>query len=290
MVGSERGSDRQTRINILTTGGVALATIGGVLMTVGATTNDGSRHTVWINPLFVVGWALAVGGALVVLWALVSALRSRAKTIYEPVDIFNFASSTLETGRPWEMVCIYAPVGLWDKSDSDVPDAKTRWLRRLAKAVGKEGDDSPDVGGFKGVFGLPQERSLYEDYAKEKLEIFLETQHSELRHFPPEAELHPMAAPGIGIIVFENRLENRYQLIFAFVGKTPGEEVKVVRSGFRLDDKEIGQLVADWFDEQVWMKTEYFGLKGPALDRKTNRKIVVDLSSALRCIEQEYYS
>jgi hypothetical protein len=284
MESSPADSDRQTQTNLLIAGGVALATIGGVLLGVGGNGNADSHD---------VGWVLVAVGVVLVLGALVLAARRRsaAKIIRDPTHVFDLAISTLESGNPWEMVRIYAPVGLWDKADSNVPDAKTRWLMRLAEALCRQGDTKkPEVEGLKAVFGLPQEHALYDDYAKPKLEIFQHTQHTELRYFPPEEESHPMAAPGMGIIIFETRSENRYKLVFAFVGRTPGEEAIVVRSGFSLKDKEVGRLVADWFDGQVWKRAEYFGLRGPYRDRMTNKETTIELGSALLDVERRYCS
>jgi hypothetical protein len=56
-------------------GGVALATIGGVLMGVGATDNAGSRHSVWSNVWFDGGCALVVCGLVLVLGAMITSWR-----------------------------------------------------------------------------------------------------------------------------------------------------------------------------------------------------------------------
>jgi len=57
-------------------GGVALATIGGVLMGVGVAENDGSRHTVWSSSWFDVGCALVALGLVLVVGALITSWRS----------------------------------------------------------------------------------------------------------------------------------------------------------------------------------------------------------------------
>jgi hypothetical protein len=73
-------------------GGVALATIGGVLMGVGASENSGSGHLIWGNPWFAAGCALVVCGAGLVLWMISPAVlravkrRKRVPTIREHVE------------------------------------------------------------------------------------------------------------------------------------------------------------------------------------------------------------
>jgi hypothetical protein len=59
----------------LVASGVGLATIGGVLMGVGATENAGSHHTVWTNAWFDVGCALVACGLVLVLGAIITSWR-----------------------------------------------------------------------------------------------------------------------------------------------------------------------------------------------------------------------
>ena len=66
-------------------GGVALATIGGVLMGVGASENSASRSSIWANPWFATGCALVACGAILVLWMLSPVvLRARRRSKREP--------------------------------------------------------------------------------------------------------------------------------------------------------------------------------------------------------------
>lgn len=59
-------------------GGVALATIGGVLMGIGASENSGSRQVIWIDPWFAGGCALVACGVVLVV-GLLSQVAVRAK-------------------------------------------------------------------------------------------------------------------------------------------------------------------------------------------------------------------
>jgi hypothetical protein len=82
------GSQTDTLIG----GGVALATIGGVLMGVGASENSGSGRNIWSNPWFATGCALVVCGVGLVLWMVFPAVlraaqrRERRPTIREHVE------------------------------------------------------------------------------------------------------------------------------------------------------------------------------------------------------------
>lgn len=82
------GSQTDTLIG----GGVALATIGGVLMGVGASENGGSGHLIWSNPWFATGCALVACGAVLVLWMVSPAVlraikrRKRGPTIREHIE------------------------------------------------------------------------------------------------------------------------------------------------------------------------------------------------------------
>jgi hypothetical protein len=61
-------------------GGIAFATIGGVLMGVGVAENAGSHHSVWSNSWFDLGVALVVVGLVLVVGALLTSWhRSRQR-------------------------------------------------------------------------------------------------------------------------------------------------------------------------------------------------------------------
>jgi hypothetical protein len=84
-------------------GGVALATIGGVLMGVGATENAGSGHTVWSNPWFDVGCALVACGLVLVVVALIASWRRSRQ--HDELDDFEGLDEptireTVEQGIP----------------------------------------------------------------------------------------------------------------------------------------------------------------------------------------------
>ncbi len=77
-----------TQADTLIGGGAALATVGGVLMGVGASENSGSGHLIWSNPWFATGCALVACGAVMVLWMLSSAiLRARRRRNRGPATI-----------------------------------------------------------------------------------------------------------------------------------------------------------------------------------------------------------
>jgi hypothetical protein len=59
-----------SQTDTLIAGSVALASIGGVLMGVGASEDSGTRHNVWTNPLFATGCALVACGVVIILWIL----------------------------------------------------------------------------------------------------------------------------------------------------------------------------------------------------------------------------
>jgi hypothetical protein len=72
-------------------GGVALATIGGVLMGLGVSENSSSGHLIWANPWFATGCVLLVCGIGLVLWMLTPVVlaaqrrRKRLPTVRETV-------------------------------------------------------------------------------------------------------------------------------------------------------------------------------------------------------------
>lgn len=74
----------------LIAGGVALATIGGVLMGVGASESAGSGHLIWANPWFAGGCALVAWGVVLVLRMVIpvilGARRRRIPTIGKTVE------------------------------------------------------------------------------------------------------------------------------------------------------------------------------------------------------------
>lgn len=68
----------------LTPGGVGLATIGGVLMGVGAYENDASGHLIWANPWFAGGCVLVACGIVLVVFPLISTWLRRQPDLAQP--------------------------------------------------------------------------------------------------------------------------------------------------------------------------------------------------------------
>ncbi len=101
----------------------------------------------------------------------------------------------------WDMVRIYAPVGLWDPSE-----AKDKWLEALQLELGSKvkGIKAGDVRAFRAVYGLPSSKEAFDNYAERRLRLFKETNNTEIHYLPPEDSDHPTPAPGMGAIIFEN--------------------------------------------------------------------------------------
>ncbi len=174
----------------------------------------------------------------------------KIELLVNPNDIFHHGILAIEKSKTlggWEKVRIYAPVGLWDPSP-----AKDQWLEKLQEALGDlaQGNKTADVKAFRAVYGLPSSQQSYYDYAKRRLKLFKSTNDTQIHYLPPEDGEHPTQAPGVGAIIFENRSDHRYEVIFAFVCKVT--EKVFLRSGYILKHKEIGPLLADWFDEEVF--------------------------------------
>ncbi len=174
----------------------------------------------------------------------------KLELIVEPDDVFHYGLLTIQAGKMqggWDMVRIYAPVGLWDPSE-----AKDKWLEALQLELGSKvkGIKVGDVRAFRAVYGLPSSKEAFDNYAERRLRLFKETNNTEIHYLPPEDSDHPTPAPGMGAIIFENRRDQRYVVIFAYVGKATDESFR--RSGFVLKDSEAGRLLADWFDDQVF--------------------------------------
>lgn len=191
--------------------------------------------------------------------------------IWEPDDVFQQGRLALQEGK-WNRVYIYAPVGLWDESD-----AKDKWLRALQKAL-----QDHQITEFRAFYGLPpNEQSLWAR-AKERLQLFRDTLPTELHYLPPQ---DTTAAPGLGAIVFENRRENRYKVIFAFVGQVT--EDGFVRSGFAIQNEHIVLNIATWFDRQLFdVKNHCFVLRGQDPDGAG----FVKFDDVLASIERRYYT
>ena len=199
--------------------------------------------------------------------------------IKHPNDIYVEGISILKSGQRqggWEKVRIYAPVGLCDPSP-----LKNDWLNAVKSAL-----ESADIQNFSAVYALPQDKCSYDTYAKERLEIFEHTPRTEVHYLPPEDdERHPTAAQGLGAIIFENRDDERYKVIFAFIGQA--SDGPMPRSGFIIEDKSACNQVADWFDHQILKgKSWRYVLRGasPIGGNQVNFRTV------LAQIERDYYN
>ncbi|GAC1386794.1 MAG: hypothetical protein NVSMB33_16330 [Ktedonobacteraceae bacterium] len=223
---------------------------------------------------------------LAIVWYQLEATRhthrlleaGKIEIIQYPEDIFTRGVSTLEKGQRqggWKKVRIYAPVGIADPSPE-----KTRWLEALKSSL-----DNRSVQEFSALFALPSDESLYYAFAKKRLELFEHTPCTEIHYLPPDDEKHPTAAEGLGAIIFEDRDNDRYEIIFAFVGQA--NRGPMIRSGFVLRDKNVCSLVTDWFDNQIFKGTSKNCV---LIGTSPTRKDFVNFKTVLATIEEEYYS
>lgn len=191
--------------------------------------------------------------------------------IWAPDDVFQQGRQALQEGK-WNRVYIYAPVGLWDESDE-----KDKWLKALQKAL-----QDHQITEFRAFYGLPPNEQLLWTRAKERLRLFRDTIPTELHYLPPQ---DTTAAPGLGAIIFENRRENRYKVIFAFVGQVI--EGGFVRSGIAIQNEDIVLNIAGWFDRQLFdIKNHCYVLRGQDPDGAGFAKF----DDVLASIEQRYYT
>jgi len=211
---------------------------------------------------------------------------NKYELLVNPEDIFLYGIRAIENSMAssgWDKVRIYAPVGLWDTSR-----VKDQWLEKVQTSLGDQQANAIGyVKAFRAVYGLPSSRESYFAYAKRRLELFKNTKDTQIHYLPPEDQEHPCHAPGIGAIIFENRSDQRYEVVFAFVNNVT--ENTFLRSGFVIKDKEIGRLLADWFDEQAFGDaSQNFVLRGRD-PKDHDRKKWVDFDAQLAEIEKRYY-
>ncbi len=188
-----------------------------------------------------------------------------------PDNLFTHGIAAIRRGEEqggWDMVRIYAPVGLWDKSEE-----KDKWLTALQAAL----NNGHDVRGFWGVYGLPPNEKLFDSYGKRRLDLFATTPNTELHFLPPEDVCHPTAAPGLGIIIFEREVGPEQSPTYeVFIGFALERENPVVGSGVGLTRSDVGRLVAVWFDSKVFYgASSRYVLRGPDT-LVTGQKITFD--------------
>ncbi len=205
--------------------------------------------------------------------------EGKVELIRDPDAIYRRGMDTLaraDTEGRWECVRIYAPIGLCDPSEW-----KDRWLASLKDGLGT----TNRVNHFSGVYALPQDGTQFFALGERRLQVFESTPRTVIHYLPPDDKDHPLAAAGLGAIIFSDPDHGRYEIILAFLGHVTGGAME--RSGFVIQDKQVGRMVAEWFDTHILRdSSQQYVLRG--LDPTDNRR-QVDFATALAKIERDYY-
>jgi hypothetical protein len=177
-------------------------------------------------------------------WLFFDPTSPRIETFFgSPSDrIFELAQGYLQqtaTAKKIITVRIYAPVGIWYEGDQ-----KDRWLETVSRFA----HDRRIY--LKAVFGLPvsSEQDLKDanSIAQKRLQHLSKKHSLEVRYFPPPFQ-DMTAAPGLGMIIFDDQL--------AFFGFAPQETHGPVACGFTVKGKQVLEPVLTWFDQQCFHET-----------------------------------
>lgn len=180
-------------------------------------------------------------------------LLEDAKLAMTDIQLYPTRSAVYEAGclalkkYQWQRLRIFAPVGLWEKSET-----KKEWLRVVACHARKK-----NVKSVWGVFGLPPKERKNDPISYEQvidnliqariaLDVFNGMSNVELHFYPPFP-----ASVGLGVLIFETVDSLGGELAFAL--SSQGDE-ETIDSGFGIDNRPLFLVAKQWFDDQIFLK------------------------------------
>lgn len=165
--------------------------------------------------------------------------------------VFGSAIEKVRTGK-FDVVRIYAPVGLWR-----VSEAKKKWFAALCESLNHE---AQTVNELRAVFGLPPSKDAFKNVVRVELAPFREKDGARLRYLPPASQVFK-DLPGIGMVILGDQSVG--------IGFAVHGHHTVVDSTIFIQNREIVEEAILWFDE-VWETAKDFQL------REARREISLD--------------